>query len=99
MIVDNCWNGGVVIGRRIPVTRQDIIGMDGRQTVNGAIAEGNSEDPFATLAWLANLFAERDRDSKAGMIVITGSLIPTFSIRPATAASSRSMASASARWM
>jgi 2-keto-4-pentenoate hydratase len=33
-----------------------------------------------TLAWPANLLAERKRDLKAGMVVITGSLIPTFSI-------------------
>ena len=39
-----------------------------------------AEDPYATLAWLANLLAERGRDLKAGMVVITGSVIPTFSI-------------------
>ena len=41
-----------------------------------------AEDPYATLAWLANLLAERGRDLKAGMVVITGSVIPTFSIAP-----------------
>jgi 2-keto-4-pentenoate hydratase len=82
MIVENCWNGGVVIGTPRPVKPQDIIGVTGRQTLNGKqIGEGKSEDPFATLAWLANLLAERDRDLKAGMVVITGSLIPTFSIQ------------------
>ena len=50
---------------------------------NGSpIGEGKSENPFATLAWLANLVAERKRDLKAGMVVITGSVIPTFSIAP-----------------
>jgi 2-oxo-3-hexenedioate decarboxylase/2-keto-4-pentenoate hydratase len=64
------------------VKPQDIIGVTGRQTLNGkSIGEGKSEDPFATLAWLANLLAERNRDLKAGMVVITGSLIPTFSIQ------------------
>jgi 2-keto-4-pentenoate hydratase len=83
MIVENCWNGGVVIGASPrPVKPQDIIGVTGRQTLNGKpIGEGRSEDPFATLAWLANLLAERNRDLKAGMVVITGSLIPTFSIQ------------------
>jgi 2-keto-4-pentenoate hydratase len=82
MIVENCWNGGVVIGAPRPVKPQDIIGVTGRQTLNGkSIGEGKSEDPFATLAWLANLLAERNRDLKAGMVVITGSLIPTFSIQ------------------
>ena len=83
MIVENCWNGGVVIGTAKPVTRKGVLGITGRQTLNGkSIGEGKSEDPFATLAWLANLLAERKRDLKAGMVVITGSLIPTFSIAP-----------------
>ena len=75
MIVENCWNGGVVIGAPKPVAPKDIIGVTGRQTLNGKpIGEGKAEDPFATLAWLANLLAERGRDLKAGMVVITGSL-------------------------
>lgn len=83
MIVENCWNGGVVVGAPKPVKPKDIIGVTGRQTLAGKpIGEGKSEDPFATLAWLANLLAERGRDLEAGMVVITGSLIPTFSISP-----------------
>jgi len=86
MIVENCWNGGVVIGTPRPVARKDVAGITGRQTLNGkAIGEGKSEDPFATLAWLANLLAERGRGLAAGMVVITGSLIPTFSIAPGDA--------------
>jgi len=82
MIVENCWNGGVVIGTPRAVQPKAIIGVTGRQTLNGkSIGEGQSENPFATLAWLANLLAERKRDLKAGMVVITGSLIPTFSIQ------------------
>src|SRR5947209_7151623 len=73
MIVDNCWNGGVVIGTPQPVTPQDVAGIAGRQTLNGRlIGEGKAEDPFATLAWLANLLAERGRSLNAGMVVITG---------------------------
>jgi 2-keto-4-pentenoate hydratase len=83
MIVENCWNGGVVIGAPKAVKPEAIIGVTGRQTLNGKpIGEGKSENPFATLAWLANLLAERKRDLKAGMVVITGSVIPTFSIQP-----------------
>ncbi len=82
MIIENCWNGGVVIGAPKPVSVKDIVGVTGRQTLNGKpIGEGRSEDPFATLAWLANLLAERGRGLTAGMVVITGSLIPTFSIQ------------------
>lgn len=83
MIIENCWNGGVVIGAPKPVAVKDIVGITGRQTLNGKqIGEGKSEDPFATLAWLANLLGERGRGLTAGMVVITGSLIPTFSIAP-----------------
>jgi 2-keto-4-pentenoate hydratase len=83
MIIENCWNGGVVIGALKAITPKDIVGVTGRQTLNGKpIGEGKSEDPFATLAWLANLLAERGRGLTAGMVVITGSLIPTFSITP-----------------
>jgi len=81
MIADNCWNGGVVLGPMKVVQPRDIVGVRGRQTINGeASGEGNAEDPYATLAWLANLMAERELDLKAGMVVITGSLVPTFSI-------------------
>jgi 2-keto-4-pentenoate hydratase len=81
MIVENCWNGGVVIGAPKAVKPDAIIGVSGGQTLNGKpIGEGKSENPYATLAWLANLLVERKRDLKAGMVVITGSLIPTFSI-------------------
>jgi len=81
MIADNCWNGGVVLGPMKTVEPREVIGVKGRQTVNGQPAgEGYAEDPYATLAWLANLMAERGHDLKAGMVLITGSLVPTFSI-------------------
>jgi len=83
MIVDNCWNGGVVLGPIKALKASALVGVKGRQTLNGEPAgEGNAEDPLATLAWLANLRAERKHDLKAGMIVITGSVVPTFSVSP-----------------
>jgi 2-keto-4-pentenoate hydratase len=83
MIVDNCWNGGVVLGPMKKVAPGDVIGVKGTQTLNGKPAgEGNAENPYATLAWLANLMAARGLDLKSGMVVITGSVIPTFSISP-----------------
>src|SRR5215469_12084944 len=57
LIVENCWNGGIV-------------------------GDGAAEDPCATLAWLAKHVAERGRVIKAGMVLITGSLIVTRSIAP-----------------
>jgi 2-keto-4-pentenoate hydratase len=81
LIVENCWNGGVVIGKAKVVPVAVLVGIAGRLTVGGKMAgEGRAEDPCATLAWLANHLAKRGRDLKAGMVVITGSLIPTVSI-------------------
>jgi 2-keto-4-pentenoate hydratase len=81
LIVENCWNGGVVVGAPKSVAMTGLIGIRGRLSLDGkTIGEGAAEDPAATLAWLANLLAERQRDLKAGMVVITGSLIATVSI-------------------
>jgi 2-keto-4-pentenoate hydratase len=83
LIVENCWNGGVVVGTPKSVPVAALAGMAGRLTVGGkTIGEGKAEDPCATLAWLANHLADRGRDLNAGMVVITGSLIPTVSIGP-----------------
>jgi 2-keto-4-pentenoate hydratase len=81
LIVENCWNGGVVAGLAKAMPLNDLIGIHGRLSIDGKdVGEGQAEDPAATLAWLANLLAERGRDLKAGMVVITGSLIATVSI-------------------
>ena len=80
LIVENCWNGGAVIGTASR-SAAALVGIPGRLTIGGkSMGEGAAEDPYATLAWLANHLAERGRDLKAGMAVITGSLIPTVSI-------------------
>jgi 2-keto-4-pentenoate hydratase len=81
LIVENCWNGGIVIGAPQRVPLDALVGIKGRLTLGGkVVGEGAAEDPSATLAWLANHLAERGRDLKSGMIVITGSLIATVSI-------------------
>jgi 2-oxo-3-hexenedioate decarboxylase/2-keto-4-pentenoate hydratase len=81
LIVENCWNGGVVVGTPKSVPVASLVGIGGRLTIGGkTVGEGTAEDPCATLAWLANHLAERGRDLKAGMVIITGSLIPTISI-------------------
>jgi 2-keto-4-pentenoate hydratase len=81
LIVENCWNGGVVVGTPKPATCAALVGITGRLTIGGKpVGEGAAEDPCATLAWLANHLAERGRGLKTGMVVITGSLIPTMSI-------------------
>jgi 2-keto-4-pentenoate hydratase len=81
LIVENCWNGGVVIGAAKSISPASLNGIAGRLTIGGKPAgKGFAEDPCATLAWLANHLAERGRGLKAGMVVITGSVIPTMSI-------------------
>jgi 2-keto-4-pentenoate hydratase len=83
LIVENCWNGGIVIGAAKAVLPASLTGIAGRLTIGGKPAgKGFAEDPCTTLAWLANHLAERGRGLKAGMVVITGSVIPTMSIKP-----------------
>jgi 2-keto-4-pentenoate hydratase len=83
LIVENCWNGGIVIGAAKSVSLASLVGIAGRLEIGGkVVGEGRAEDPCATLSWLANHLAERGRGLKAGMVVITGSVIPTMSIKP-----------------
>jgi 2-keto-4-pentenoate hydratase len=83
LIVENCWNGGAVVGAPKAVPMASLVGIEGRLAINGAaVGEGRAEDPCATLAWLANALAERGRALAAGMVVITGSVIPTISVVP-----------------
>lgn len=83
MIVDNCWNGGIVVGPGPEGVLPELVGIPGRLTINDRlVSEGRAEDPYATLAWLANQVAERGRSLQPGMIVITGSIVATVSIAP-----------------
>ena len=61
--------------------RVPLDGLGGRLSVNGQPrGEGRTDGPMDALAWVANLAASRGRPMTAGMIVITGSLIPTLPI-------------------
>lgn len=84
LIADNCWNAGIVVGAPIAYdTSRSLAGVAGRLTINGSRThEGRTEDPLDTLAWIANLAAGQDRPLAAGMVVITGSVIPTLPIAP-----------------
>jgi 2-keto-4-pentenoate hydratase len=82
LIADNAWNGGIVLGqpKAVPATLEldgirGVLGSNGRET-----ATGKTDDPMGALAWLANQAAERSRPLTAGMVVITGSVIPTVDI-------------------
>lgn len=82
LIADNAWNGGIVLGaeRAVP----DGFGFDGcmgRLAIAGQETRtGKTDDPLGALAWVANLAVERGRAMRAGMVVITGSVIATLPI-------------------
>lgn len=84
LIADNAWNGGIVIGAAKPMPAGfEPDGVAGTLKRNGKVeTTGKTDDPFGALAWLANLAADRGRPMRAGMVVITGSLIPTLDIAP-----------------
>jgi 2-keto-4-pentenoate hydratase len=84
LIADNSWNAGVVLGAEIPFgPARPLTGLSGRLVINGeALHEGSTDDPLGALAWIANLAAGHGRPLAAGMVVITGSVIPTLPIRP-----------------
>ncbi|MEM7774738.1 MAG: fumarylacetoacetate hydrolase family protein [Pseudomonadota bacterium] len=80
LIADNAWNGGVVIGAELtPPVDMDLNGLAGHVTRAGQSAgDGRTDNPMGALAWVANLAMERGIPLTAGMVVITGSLVPTF---------------------
>ena len=84
LIADNAWNGGIVLGAEMaPPSELDLNGITGSLAINGIGAKsGKTDDPMGALAWVANLAASRRRPLKAGMVVITGSVIPTLPIAP-----------------
>lgn len=81
LIADNAWNGGIVLGAPVAVPAgKELNGLKGRLDTGKEVREGLTDDPMGALAWLANLAAGRNRPLEAGMVVITGSLIPTLPI-------------------
>ena len=83
LIADNAWNGGIVLGAEAPRADGDLNGLRAKVERTGADpAEGWSDDPLGALAWVANLAIERGRPMTKGMVVITGSIVPTFPVKP-----------------
>jgi 2-keto-4-pentenoate hydratase len=82
LIADNAWNGGIVLGPARPLPAAlDLDGIGGTLKSDGReVHTGKTDDPLGALAWLANQAAERGRPMTAGMVVITGSVIPTLDI-------------------
>ncbi|MEQ1649915.1 MAG: fumarylacetoacetate hydrolase family protein [Hyphomicrobiaceae bacterium] len=85
LIADNAWNGGIVFGAPVapPKTVAAFDGIEGILSIDGKNQHsGKTDDPLGALAWVANLAIERGRPMTAGMVVITGSVIPTLPIPP-----------------
>jgi 2-keto-4-pentenoate hydratase len=82
LIADNAWNGGIVLGAPITLAAgRSLDGLAGSLSINGNPAHaGKTDDPLGALAWVANLAIERGRPMIKGMVVITGSVIPTLPI-------------------
>lgn len=85
---DNAWNAGVVLGEeRADWQSLDLENSHGAMTINGEPAgEGYGRDvlghPLDALAWLANVLAGRGKELKAGMLVMTGSIVSTKFLNP-----------------
>jgi 2-keto-4-pentenoate hydratase len=83
LVSDNSWNGGIVIGPGRPADI-DLNNRKGRLRVNGKIvkegttAETIGGNPLFVISWLAGHLAKRGKVLKAGMPIITGSIIETY---------------------
>ena len=81
-IASNILNAGVVLGEPVTDWRGiHLAGCRGSMTINGElVGEGMGSDvmghPLEPLAWLANTLAARGISLSAGMVVITGSIVP-----------------------
>jgi 2-keto-4-pentenoate hydratase len=84
LIADNSWNGGIVLGAELPLPPDlDLNGLTGTLVSNNAVPkQGVTDDPLGALAWVANLAVSRGRPMRAGMVIITGSVMPTLPIPP-----------------
>jgi 2-keto-4-pentenoate hydratase len=88
MLSDNIWCGGVVLGPEVADWQGfDLAATPVHLTWNGERVEESSTgaamgNPMESLAWLANLAAERDWPMREGMIIITGSTLATKVPKP-----------------
>jgi 2-keto-4-pentenoate hydratase len=82
LVSDNSWTGGIVVGPAAPAGL-DLTNRAGRLRVNGRVAkEGTTRDtmggdPLVVMAWMIGHLGRRGKTLRAGMPVITGSIIET----------------------
>ena len=80
-IASNILNAGIVLGEPVADWRGiHLAGCRGYMEINGElVGEGMGSEvmghPLEPLAWLANNLASRGQELKAGMVVITGSIV------------------------
>jgi 2-keto-4-pentenoate hydratase len=82
LVSDNSWNGGIVIGPPGPIdlvleNRAGRLKVNGKVTREGTTRETMGGNPLFVVAWLAGHLGKRGKVLKAGMPVITGSIIET----------------------
>ncbi len=88
IVADGVWNAGAVLGSPIPSwSLIDLAAVTGRLVLNGAEAgAGSGKDvlghPLTALTWLANMLAGRNKGLRAGMVVLTGSIIALKFLAP-----------------
>lgn len=81
-ICTNIAHAGAVLGPAVREWRGlDLAASHGVMRINGEqVGQGRGSDvmghPLEALVWLANMLAKRGKELKAGMTVITGSIIP-----------------------
>jgi 2-keto-4-pentenoate hydratase len=81
LIADNGWSAGLVLGEWQPAPA-DLARRRGRAIQNGAEIDrglvGDAyEHPFAAVHWVAQGLARRGKLLRAGMVVMTGSVVKT----------------------
>ena len=91
-IASNILNVGIVLGEPVADWRGiHLAGCRGYMEINGElVGEGMGSDvmghPLEPLAWLANNLASRGQELKAGMVVITGSIVSPKWLEPGDSA-------------
>jgi len=83
LIADNAWNAGIVLGPELDGWRQtDLTTWPARLAINDQEADAGvlgdaMGHPFKVVAWLADHLALRGQTLKAGMVLMTGSVVRT----------------------
>lgn len=83
LIADGSWQSGILISPPVAAWQQQDrfnapgwVKVDGQETARGKTGDAMGQC-FEGLAWTANLLASQGRSLKAGMMVMTGSIVPT----------------------